>query len=185
MEGSDAAVLLYTPYLIDLKYEARVYKLLGSYLSPARWRIQGYFKLVSVSDGNTGQELELRLGHEFFDEVSLGYEYLYTDFRRQPPFVPFTNRGRQLYWAPQNLESHYAWIEWQAEADQMNTATLNAKIGYIPSYRATVREIGGEIRHHLTPALGISGIIAIGNTYRFDGGYSFVSVGAALYWTVY
>jgi tetratricopeptide (TPR) repeat protein len=183
-EGSDAAVLLYTPYLIDLKYEARIYKFLGTYLTPTRWRIQGYYKVVSVSDGNTGRELQIRLGRGFFDELFMGYEYLYTDFSRQPPFVPFTNRSRQLYYAPQNLESHYLWAEWQAQADQTVTVTFSAKAGYMPSYRATVREISGEIEDHLTPEIGLRGIVAIGNTYRIDGNYSYTSVGASLYWTI-
>jgi tetratricopeptide (TPR) repeat protein len=183
-EGSDATILLYTPYLMDLRYEARVYRITGMYNAPSNWRVQGYYKVLSVSDGNTGLELQVRLGHKFFDELSVGYEYLYTDWREQPSFVPFTNHNRQLYYAPQGLESHFVWAEWQPQGDKTVAATFAAKIGYLPAYSSSVREIVVDVQHHLTPVIGISGILSIGNTYRYDGSYSYVSVGASLYWTV-
>jgi hypothetical protein len=183
-EGSDAAVLLYTPYLIDLHYEARVYRVSGTYTSPSNWRVQGYYKILNVSDGNSGLELQVRLGRKFVEELSGGYEYMYADWRQLPPFVPFTQHNHQLYYAPQSLESHYLWLEWQPQTDKTVAATFAAKVGYLPAYRSSVREFVADVQHHLTPVLGISGILSVGNTYRYDGSYSYVSVGASLYWTV-
>ncbi len=183
-EASDAAVLLYTPYLIDLHYEARVYRVTGLYISPSRWRVQGYYKIFNVSDGNQGLELQVRLGRSFLDELSGGYEYMYTDWREQPPYVPFTQHNRQIYYAPQSLEAHYLWAEWQPQTDRSVTAVFSAKVGYLPAFRSSVREFVADVQHHLTPVIGISGVVSIGNTYRYDGSYSYVSVGASLYWTV-
>jgi tetratricopeptide (TPR) repeat protein len=183
-EASDAAVLLYTPYLIDLHYEARVYRISGMYISPSRWRVQGYYKIFNVSDGNQGLELQVRLGRTFVDELSGGYEYMYTDWREQPPYVPFTQHNRQLYYAPQSLEAHYLWAEWTPQTDRSVTATFSAKVGYLPAFRSSVREFVADVQHHLTPVIGVAGVLSVGNTYRYDGSYSYVSVGASLYWTV-
>jgi len=182
-EASDAAILLYTPHLIDLRYDARAYRLLGTYLTPANWRIQGSFRVITVSDGNTGSDLDLRAARLFFDEAFFGYEYNYTDFLRQAPYLPFTNRSRQLYYSPQNLESHSIWVEWQPQKDQEVALSFGGKVGYIPSYRSTVREISGEIEYHPSSQFVFSGSFSVGSNYRYDASYNYQSFAFSFYWS--
>jgi tetratricopeptide (TPR) repeat protein len=183
-EASDAAILLYTPHLIDLKYDARAYRLLGTYLTPANWRVQGSFKVITVSDGNTGSDLELRVARLFSDETFFGYEYKYTDFLRQAPYIPFSNRSKQLYYSPQNLESHSLWVEWQPQKDQEVALNFGGEVGYIPSYRSTVREISGEIEYHPSSRFTFSGSFSVGSNYRYDASYNYQSFAVSFYWSL-
>ncbi len=183
-ERSDAAILLYTPYLLDIPYQAQLFKVRGYYVAPAHWRIQGSYKAIQISDGNSGSEFQFSLAQLFYDEVFAGYEYMYTDYLHQAAFIPFTNHTRHLYYAPQVLESHSLVVEWQAQKDQEVALNLEGKVGYLPSYRATSREIGGDLKYRPVGPLLLNGVFLLGSTYRDDFSYNYVSVSLSVYLSV-
>ncbi len=183
-EANDAAMLLYSPYLIELPYDARLYKVLGSYATPSGWELSGSYKTLAISDGNKGSELQTRLGHRLFNDLSAGYEYMYSDFIHQAAWIPFTDHARQLYYTPQNIESHAAWFEWQPQNDQDVVFTLRGRIGYLPTYRTALRDISGELNYRATTQLLLNGKFSLGNTYRSDGGYNYASLTFSIYWSV-
>jgi tetratricopeptide (TPR) repeat protein len=183
-QANDAALMLYSPYLIELPYDARLYRVTGSYNAPSGWALRGAYRILAVSDGNRGSEFQLRLGHVVYDGVTGGYEYAYSDFSRQAPWIPFSNHAEQLYYTPQNLESHSLWVEWQAEKDQDLSLNFGAKIGYIPSYDEGLRQVTGDLTYRAASPLLLTGSFSIGNTYRTDGRYNYVSVAFSLYWSV-
>jgi tetratricopeptide (TPR) repeat protein len=183
-EANEAALMLYSPYLIDLPYEARLYRVTGSYNSPTGWALRGAYRILAVSDGNRGTDFQLRLGHDVYDGLTGGYEYSYNDFYRSAPWVPFSNHARQLYYTPQNLESHSVWVEWQAEKDQDLSVNLGGKVGYIPLFDAGIRQVSGDLTYRAAAPLLLSGSFSLGNTYRSDGRYNYLSVVFSLYWSL-
>jgi tetratricopeptide (TPR) repeat protein len=184
-EANDAALMLYSPYLIDFPYDARLYKAEGYYNPPSGWVVGGMYRIITVSDGNRGSDLQLRLGHIIYDGVNGGYEYAYSDFYRQAPWIPFTNHAKQLYYTPQNFESHSVWVAWRAEKDQDMSVNIGGKFGYVPSFHAGLREVTGDLTYMVASPLLLTGSFAIGNTYRSDGGYNYVSAAFSLYWSVF
>ena len=183
-ETNEAALMLYSPYMIDLPYEASLYRITGYYNSPSGWALRGAYRILLVSDGNRGSDFQLRLGHQVYDGLTGGYEYSYSDFNKQAPYVPFSNHAKQLYYTPENLESHSVWVEWQAEKDQDLSVNFGGKIGYIPSFDAGVRQVSGDLTYRAASPLLLSGSFALGNTYRTDGRYNYVSVLFSLYWSL-
>jgi hypothetical protein len=156
----------------------------GACTTPAGWQLGGSYKAVAVSDGNRGSEFQLRIGHLFFDEVTAGYEYMYSDYLHQAPWVPFTDHAKQLYYSPQNLESHAAWVEWQAQKDEEVAFSLSGRVGWLPAYQAALREVAGDLNYRPTTQLLLSGKFSVGNTFRSDGGYNYVSLVISTYWSV-
>jgi tetratricopeptide (TPR) repeat protein len=183
-QATDAALLLYSPYLIDLPYNARLYTVAGFYNAPSGWALRGTYRIVAISDGNRGSDFDLRVGHSVYDGVTGGYEYAYDDYYRQAPWIPFTDHAKQLYYTPQNIESHSFWIEWQAEKDKDISFTIDASVGYLPAYHAGLRQLSGELTYRAASPLLLTGSFSHGNTYRSDGGYNYVSTVLSLYWSI-
>jgi len=64
------------------------------------------------------------------------------------------------------------------------SVNFGGKIGYIPSFDAGVRQVSGDVTYRAASPLLLSGSFALGNTYRTDGRYNYVSVLFSLYWSL-
>jgi hypothetical protein len=177
-------MLLYTPFLLDIPYDAELFKLQGYYVTPSHFRLEGYYKAVVVSDDNNGAEFQFRLAHLVFDDIFAGYEYMYADFVHEAAYVPFTNHVKRLYYAPQVVESHCLVIEWQPQKDQEVAFGFTGKVGYLPKYRSSVRELDADLDYRPAGSLILNGALSLGSTYRDDSSYNFVSCTVSLYWSV-
>ncbi len=185
LQHLDAVQILYSPYLVDLPFTSTFYKFAVQYQNPARMIMAGSIKYLSISDGNNGNEIHLRLGRKWFDDASMGYEYVYTNYNHQAAYVPFTNRASQLYYSPQNLESHSGWVDWTVENSAEFQCDLGGRVGYIPAFNATLREFYGDIRFRPIPYVSLSGRATLGSSVRFDASYNYVSFALSAYVSFY
>ncbi len=183
-ESTDAALILYSPYLIDLRYSAQLLIFSGWFKTSSNMIVSGTVKFIGVADGNRGREVNLSLGKTVFDSTVLGYEYRVLDYRNQSAYIPFTNRSRQLYYSPSNLESHSLWAEWPFEKSDEARLSLAGKIGWMPSYHAVIREISGTYALRPFGGLVIAGRATFGSTIRFESPYTYGAFQLSVYWSL-
>ncbi|PIW98121.1 MAG: hypothetical protein COZ80_12195 [Ignavibacteria bacterium CG_4_8_14_3_um_filter_37_9] len=179
-EDTDASLAIFSNHLVNNRYTAKVYKFNGQNEFKNHLRLSGYYSYIALSDGNEGNDLQLRIGKKFYDQVYFGYEYYYAQYR----FVPyFAGTTTAIYYAPQNFESHSIWAEAVVEKTDELKIEVGGKIGYIPSGDSMVREF--YILGSYTPIsrLVINGRIGFGSTFRYDYNYSSVSTSLSAYWS--
>jgi predicted Zn-dependent protease len=128
--NSDAAIVLYSPYLIDLTIDdnrlfASLYKIQGKYTHKKQWQLSGSFQYVSVSDNNEGNDFMFRAGKYFENDMIAGYEYFYSNFKFVDDFSPF-------YYSPEGFESHSLWADFIIEKNKTADISIGGLIGYVP-----------------------------------------------------
>lgn len=184
-ENSDAALILYSPFLVDRRFDADFYKFTGSYQSQSKIILSGHFSYLSISDGNKGNDVLIRIGREFFTNTSLGYESQYLNYKYQAPAVPGSNGYQMLYYSPQNLDSHSLWMEWQPSLVKAMDVNFGAKIGYLPELDIVLRQIDAVIQYQLVKSLILHAKVSAGSSYRFDSSYNYFSCSVSAYWSIY
>jgi hypothetical protein len=111
----DAAQLLYSPNLVDIRLRSNYFLLMGDYIIKTGWKFAGSYAFLTVSDDNKANRLILRFGKIFDKVVEVGYEYYYFDVKNET----------ELYWSPENFETYSIWADWEI----VNDATVTANIG--------------------------------------------------------
>ena len=106
---------------------------MGDYIIKKGWKFAGSYAFITVSDDNKMNRLQLRFGKIFDKVVGVGYEYYYFDVKNP------TN----LYWSPENFESHSIWTDWEIVNEDDVTASIGGRLGYIPSDEFILREFYG------------------------------------------
>ncbi len=184
-ENNDAALILYSPFLVDRRFDVDFYKFTGFYQSQSKITVSGHFSYISISDGNEGNDVLMRIGREFFTNTTLGYESQYLNYKYQAPFVPESNSSKMLYYSPQNLDSHSLWMEWRPEQLKAMNINFGAKVGYLPELDIILRQIDGTIQYQPVKKFVLHGKISTGSSYRFDSSYNFFSCSVSAYWSLY
>lgn len=184
-EHSDAALVLNSPYLINIRNNVNIYRFTGFFEPTKKLRLSGYFNYISITDGNVGNDFNLRIGSQLLDETFFGYESRYTSYKYDSPFVPYSNMTKRLYYSPQNLDSHSLWAEWKHNQTNNLRLTLGAEIGYIPNYNTVLREIEGKIDYNPYSRLILNLEVAAGSSYRYTSSYNYFSGALSFYWRVY
>ncbi len=174
-QNSDAALILYSPYLIDNRLYSSLYRLEGFYKHYNGLRINGSFQYITVSDSNEGNDLMLRIGKYLYSDLSLGYEYYYTNYKYK----------KQLYYSPQNFESHSLWVEHNLENNEQLKIILGGKVGIIPRNKFLALEGHIEFYYTFFRNFIISGKIGMGSTSRDESSYRYFSSQMSIYWNVY
>lgn len=182
---SNAAMIFYSPHLINLGYYADVYKASGFFEQTKKLYLSGYFSYLSVSDGNVGNDFMLRIGSELIKDAFFGYEARYINYKYNSPFVPYSNQSLRLYYAPQNLDSHSLWTEWKLINNKALKFQFDATVGYIPLYNIVLRQVGGDIKYSPFGKLILNLQLSTGSSYRFDSSYNYFSGLITIYWQVY
>ena len=121
--NTDAAIVLYSPYLIDTRMMAKFWGLDGYYQHASGLKLTSHFDYIKVTDGNEGNNFWVRLGKYFYDNLSAGYEYYYSIWAYDSP----------AYYSPLSYESHSIWIDAELENGKEIKLNLGGKIGYITS----------------------------------------------------
>jgi tetratricopeptide (TPR) repeat protein len=179
-EDTDASLAIFSNYLVNTRYNAKVVKFNGQYESKSHLRLSGYYGYITLSDGNKGNDLLLRLGKKFYDQVYFGYEYYYAQYR----FVPYlSGTTTAMYYAPQNFESHSLWAEAIVEKTDDLKIEVGGKLGYIPLGDSMVREFYVSGSYTPISRLVINGRIGFGSTFRYDYSYNSVSASLSAYWS--
>lgn len=174
-QNSDAALILYSPYLIDIRYFANLYRFEGYYKHRDGFKISGSFQYISVSDGNEGNDFVLRLGKYFYKDLAAGYEYYYTNYKYKSSF----------YYSPTTFESHSIWLDNELERKTDLRVTLGGKLGLIPRNKLIALEGHLDVYYNVLKNLLISGRLSVGSTSRDESSYRFFSGQLSAYWTVF
>lgn len=172
---SDGAIILYSPYLIDIRYEASNYRLSGWYKHKSGFYSEGYFQYVSISDENEGNDLQLRGGKYFTDYFLAGYEYFYSNFRFDA----------DLYYSPINFESHSIFLRVDLEEDEIAEVKLLGKLGYVPNSDFLILQGGAEGTYKFSDDFSASAAVTLGSTSRDDTSYRFFSGQISAYWNIW
>jgi tetratricopeptide (TPR) repeat protein len=174
-QNSDASLILYSPYLLNIRYYAQLYKIDGYYQHRDGLRISGSFQFISVEDNNEGNDLMLRIGRYFAKNLLLGYEYAYDNYKIKSSY----------YYSPHNFESHSIWLDQEIEKKKQLRVTIGGKLGIIPRNSLIALEGHIETFYQALKNLTFTGKIGIGSTSRDDQSYRYFSGQFNLYWTIF
>ncbi|MEO8399654.1 MAG: hypothetical protein ABI550_07550, partial [Ignavibacteriaceae bacterium] len=169
----DAAHLLYSANLVNNRLKANNFVFEANYRKPNGILVSGNYSYYKISDGNNGNDFEFRLGKQFFSDLTLGYEYFYSNYRLVSP----------LYYSPNNFESHSLWAELNLIKNEKTKINIGSKVGLISNSNFILRQTYIEAEHKIINNLTVQGNITAGSTVRNDEGYSSISILAAVFWS--
>jgi tetratricopeptide (TPR) repeat protein len=169
---SDAAFILYSPFLVNTRLNAYYFGLNGEYKFKNNLVISGKYSYVDVSDENSGNQFVARLGKVFESELTAGYEYYFYSFKTET----------QLYWSPKNFESHSIWADWILYKDDTFDFTIGGKIGLIPQNDYILSEFYASINYQIVKNLLFQTRFTTGSSFRSNTGYRSNSIQASLNW---
>ena len=172
---TDAAIVLYSPYLIDTRLTARFWGLDGYFQHESGLKLSSHFDYIRVTDGDEGNNFWVRLGKYFYDYLSAGYEYSFSNWSFDSP----------SYYSPINYESHSIWMNASLEDSKKFKLNIGGKMGYITSDRFLI--LNGFIKGVYRPdnRLIITGRLAAGSTAQNNSSYKSFSATLSAYWTIY
>ena len=171
---SDAAFILYSPFLVNTRLNAYLYGVNAVYRFKNNFMISGKFSELDVSDKNTGQQAQARIGKYFENDLTAGYEYYYYTFKY------FTS----LYWSPKNFESHSLWIDWNLFTDQTASLILGGKVGLIPQNDYVLSEFYASFNYSFSPSISFSAKLMTSSSSRSNVGYRSTSIQAGVFWNL-
>lgn len=174
-QSSDASLILFSPYLIDTRYYARLYKIDGYFHHKEGLIISGNFQYIAVTDANEGNDFLLRMGRYFYKNLALGYEYAYDNYKVKTKY----------YYSPRNFESHSLWLDQEIEQKEQLRVKIGGKLGYIPKNSLIALEAHAEVSYQATKSFSINGKISTGSTSRDDSSYRFFSAQFSAYWNLF
>ncbi|MGD8779571.1 MAG: tetratricopeptide repeat protein [Ignavibacteria bacterium] len=173
--NSDAALILYSPYLIDNRYTSRYYRVEGRLLHKSGFLVKSHFQYLTVNDSNEGNDFMLRVGRRFEEYLFAGYEYLFANYRFDS----------DLYYSPNNYESHSFWVDIPLEEKDELEVTIGGKVGYVPSNDFIILSGNIDATVKIDKNLLLTGRTAVGSTTRDDASYRFLSGQISLYWNIF
>lgn len=173
-ENNDARMILYSPYINNIRINANYFRLFTHYDYRNEVNLAGNYSYFNLGDRNEGNDLQLRLGKKFLENVVFGYEYYFTDYAYISP----------NYYSPQNFNSHSIWAGWNVTHQQYKFK-LDAKIGYSPSIVFILSEVFGEITYNPIGSLHLTGRLGYSNSFKFDSGYKSYSASLIAYWGLF
>ena len=171
-ETNDARIILYSPYLA-FDSNSDIFKLLGYWQSKSGIKISGYFTYLTVTDGNSANQFQAKIGKQFYKAVMLGYEFEYQNFAYKS----------WAYYSPQDYQAHSLWAEWKAIENKPVKLVIGGRLGYIPADDFIIREAYVDAVYNPVTNFLIQGRISGGSTYRFDSNYNSFSVSISAYWS--
>lgn len=174
-ENNDARVILYSPFLMNVRLKAQLYRLISSYLHNNQLKLSAVYNYYSLSDKNEGNDLQLKIGRKFFKNGFIGYEYYFADFA----YISSN------YYSPQNFISHSLWGEYKWFAKNGLKLNFYGKLGYVPAIDFFVSEYYVDGNYNPIKNLNLSSRIGFSNSYRFDSVYQSFSVSFSIYWSIF
>ncbi len=184
-QNTDGALILYSPFLVDRRFDVDFYKFTGTYQSDSKIILAGHFSYLSISDGNKGNEILMRIGKGFFQTLTFGYETQYLNYKYLAPPVPGGNSWQGLYYSPQNLDSHSLWTEWKPAISDKVDMRFSGKLGYLPALDIILRQFDVVAKYQPAKRLIINAQLSAGSSFRFDSSYNYFSGALSAYWSIY
>jgi Flp pilus assembly protein TadD len=179
-EKSDAMSFVYSARLVynnlaGTRYNADNYLFNYEYHFSPILKVSGHFQYLSLSDGNQGNDIIVKLGRKFAEGVTGGYEYDMTNYSRSSAY----------YYAPQHFEAHSLWGEYEYPYDEDLTFTIGGKLGYVPSSDFIIKELNGRLLYKPIDSFVLSLTAALGESSRDDTSYKYVSAYFSVYYTIF
>lgn len=169
---SDAAFILYSPFLVSTRLNAYYFGLSGEYKFKNNLVVSGRYGYLDVSDDNSGNLFVARLGKVFESDITAGYEYYFYSFKNET----------QLYWSPKNFESHSLWADWLLYKDDSFDFNIGGKVGLIPQNDFILSEFYASINYKIVQNLLLQAKFFTGSSFRSNTGYRSNSIQASLIW---
>ncbi|HCY76421.1 MAG TPA: hypothetical protein DHV28_10910 [Ignavibacteriales bacterium] len=169
---SDAAFILYSPFLVDARLNAYHLGINGEYKFKNNLLIKGKYSFMDVSNNNSGNQFSVRIGKLFEYDITAGYEYYFYSF----DFIT------QLYWSPKNFESHSLWTDLNLYRDDVFEFNIGGKIGLIPQNDYVLSEFYASIKYQIIKNLLLQSQFFTGSSFRSNTGYRSNSIQVSLVW---
>ena len=169
---SDAAFILYSPFLVNTRLNAYYFGLNGEYKFKNNLVVSGKYSYIDVSDDNSGNQFVARLGKVFESDLTAGYEYYFYSYKTET----------QLYWSPKNFESHSIWADWILYKDDTFDFSIGGKIGLIPQNDFILSEFYASINYEIVKNLLFQTRFTTGSSFRSNVGYRSNSIQVSLIW---
>ena len=174
----DGAEMLYSPYLVQYRISAEIYKIGGYYNFRRGLTLRGYWTFMHALRGasnseNWGNEFLFRIGRKFKKGYIFGYELDFMDFE-------FTS---QYYYSPQEYLSHAIWGEWVFYKKRAWELKFNGRIGYVPKMSYFIWDGRVDATYRPYKNLYVTAFAFYGQSQRYYVGYRSKSLGVELHWT--
>ncbi|MEO8231093.1 MAG: tetratricopeptide repeat protein, partial [Ignavibacteriota bacterium] len=169
---SDAAFILYSPFLVNNRLNVYQFGLNGEYKFKNGLIVSGKYFYIDVSDNNSGNQFVARLGKVFESNITAGYEYYFYSLKV----------GTPLYWSPKNFESHSLWAEWILYQDEVFKFDIGGKVGLIPQNDFVVSEFYASFSYQIIKNLLFQTRYSTGSSFKSGVGYRSNSIQASLIW---
>lgn len=178
---TDAALLLYSSNLVNVRYDADHYRINAKYTHPNKIVVSGYFQYIKVYQNdpdygnNEGNDIQIRLGKEFDKDFYAGYEYFFSNYR-------YTT---SVYYSPNNFSSHALWGDYLLDKDKEYTLNIGGRLGYVPESDFVIMEGYASGEYKPTEKLILQAKLTLGSSSRDDSSYKYVSGFISAYWSIY
>ena len=135
----------------------------------------GHYSYYKISDGNSGNDIQFRLGKKFFTDATFGYEYYYLNFAYITPD----------YYSPHKFYSHSLWGEYNLPLFKDLDSKVGGEIGYVPPVDFIISEIYTDLVFKPFDLLNIAGRFSFSNSFRYNSSYRSLSFTLSAYWSIY
>lgn len=171
---SDAAFILYSPFLVNTRLNAYYYGINADYKFKNDFILAGKYAHLDISDQNKGDQFQARLGKIFETNFSAGYEYYFYSF----------NNFTSIYWSPKNFESHSLWADWNLFEDETISFVLGGKVGLIPQNDYVLSEFYAAFGYKFSSSVSFNIKVTTGSSSRSNIGYRSTALQAGIYWNL-
>ncbi len=171
---SDAAFILYSPFLVNSRLNAYHFGLNAEYRFKNNLILSGKYFYIDVSDNKTGNQFQARVGKVFESDITAGYEYFFYTFDTQSI----------LYWSPKNFESHSVWSDWTLYKDDEVDFTIGGKLGLIPQNDYILSEFYAAFNYQIINSIFLQLRYTTGSSFRSNFGYRSNSIQASFIWNL-
>ncbi|NWF50726.1 MAG: tetratricopeptide repeat protein [Ignavibacteriaceae bacterium] len=174
--STDAAQMLYSPFLVKKRLQANQLSFVGEYNAPAGVYLSGKYFYYTVPDDkdNKGNSFEFRVGKSFAPDFRAGYEYYFNNWEMQSA----------LYWSPAGFESHSIWSDWTIAKNSEVNFVIGGKVGLIPNENYVLRELYGDIRYVFARSFTVSARLTGSGTVQQKVGYSSLAFQVSAFWSL-
>ncbi len=184
----DASLVLFSPGLIHTaRLSSELFRITGRYVHKSSFRMKGYFQYLTVSDGNEGNNSQLRIG-KMFDEIEAGYEYYYANYKYDRSLYTDSTvlvTGEPYYYSPQNFVTHSIYADYSFEEGDDWDITIGGKVGYAPTSGFMIFEGYGKAQYKPFEKMIITAELRTGNSTRDVSNYRSYSGVITAYWNLF
>ncbi len=179
--SSEAVVILYSPYLLPVvSSTAHLYKFVGKYDYHQKLYFEGEYSILEILQNailgyNLGNQLDLRIGKNFMENLNFGYEFEYIDYKFSSSY----------YYSPQEYSSHSIFGNWNFYKDDEWKVSFYGKIGYVPQSSFVIWDARLQASYQPYENMIFTGFASLRQSQRYDLGYRSKAFGISLSWSVF